>query len=153
MLLFDQPGRINVWRNSFQACWWHYMTATSQALDAVGLDPAHDHFDVSSCEAEMPQRGKVFKRKLQPDSLAEWAAATGLLCHCSVRLNVIYESVGPDKWAVKPALCFLVRGLEEEEELCSHFLILFHNGSSVSDTLKPLWRFSTQILIYNTKCN
>lgn len=34
------------------------MTATSQALDAVGLDPAHDHFDVSSCEAEMPQREK-----------------------------------------------------------------------------------------------
>lgn len=55
---------------------------------------------------------KIFKRKLQPDSLAEWAAATGSLCHCSVRLNVIYESVGPDKWAVKPALCFLVRGLE-----------------------------------------
>lgn len=63
VLLFDQPGRINVWRNSFQACWWHYMTATSQALDAVGLDPAHDHFDVSSCEAEMPQREKNLQKK------------------------------------------------------------------------------------------
>lgn len=39
------------------------MTATSQALDAVGLDPAHNHFDVSSCEAEMPQREKNLQKK------------------------------------------------------------------------------------------
>lgn len=39
------------------------MTATSQALDAVGLDPAHDHFDVSSCEAEMPQSEKSLQKK------------------------------------------------------------------------------------------
>lgn len=46
------------------------MTATSQALDAVGSAPAHNHSDVSSCEAEMPQREK--KSSKESSSLIHW---------------------------------------------------------------------------------
>lgn len=47
-------------------------------------------------------------------SLMHWLSettATGSLCRCYVRLNVMYESSGPDKWAVNSALRFSVRGL------------------------------------------
>lgn len=47
------------------------MTALSAALDVVDLDPAHTDFDVSSCEAEMPQRGEK-KPSKESSGLMHW---------------------------------------------------------------------------------
>lgn len=107
----------------------------SRALDLVGaLWRVGVVLSVEAAMAIIKKKKKTernsSKEKFQPDALVEWTTATGSLCCCYVRLNVMYESSGLDKWTVKSALRVSMRGLTSwdrraRRELCSQFVVQF----------------------------
>lgn len=69
----------------------------SQALDAVGLSPGHNHFDVSSCtfrEAEMPRK-KILQKKIP-------AWCTGWVNHCDRLTMLLLCKVECNVWEQRP---------------------------------------------------